>query len=77
MGYNDSECDKIGAFLQTVRGITKVRVLQYHNFAASRYVALNMLNTLPAVKTTCEDVQNAVEILKKYNLNAVNGSAND
>lgn len=77
MGYNDSECDKIGAFLQELKEITKVKVLQYHNLAASRYMALNMLNTLPAVKTTFEDVQNAVEILRKHDLVAVNGSVND
>lgn len=73
MGYNDRECDKIGKFLMNLNGITKVKVLQYHNFAASRYKALNMANTLPDTKTTCEDVQCAVDILKKYNLDVVNG----
>lgn len=70
MGYNDSECEKIGAFLRNLNGITKVKVLQYHDLAASRYAALGMLNTLPMVKTTGEDVQNAIEILRKYDLNA-------
>ncbi len=70
MGYNDSECEKIGAFLRNLRGIKRVEVLQYHDLAASRYAALGMLNTLPRVKTTCEDVQNAIAILRKYGLNA-------
>ncbi len=77
MGYNDSECDKVGAFLQKLRGITKIKVLQYHNLAASKYMALNMLNTLPEVKTTFEDVENAVEVLRKHGLAAVNGSVNE
>ena len=77
MGYNDKECDKIGKFLMNLKGITKVKLLQYHNFAASRYKALNMENTLPDTKTTCEDVQCAVDILKKYIPNVVNGITED
>lgn len=72
-GYNDGECDKIGEFLCGLKGITKVKVLQYHSFAASRYKALDMINTLPDTETTYRDVENAVETLKKYRLNAVNG----
>lgn len=72
-GYNDGECDKIGEFLCDLKGITKVKILQYHPFAASRYQALEMLNTLPDTETAYEDIENAVEILKRYGLNAVNG----
>ena len=73
-GYNDGECDRIGAFLSGLKGISKVKVLQYHHFAASRYHALAMTNTLPDTKTGYEDVERAVKILKSYGLNAVNGS---
>lgn len=72
MGYNDSECEKIGAFLQGKPGITKIKVLQYHNFSASRYEALGMENTLPQVTTTLEDVEKTVATLKTYGLNATN-----
>lgn len=75
--YNDGECDKIGAFLKDLQGITEVKVLQYHSFAASRYQALGMENTLPDTKTTFEDVEYAVKILKAYGLNAVNGMMDD
>ena len=74
-GYNDGECDKIGQFLFDLKGITKVKVLQYHSLAASRYQALGMTNTLPDTKTTNEDIEKAVNILKSYGLNAVNGIA--
>jgi len=76
-GYNDGECDKIGAFLSNLKGITKIKVLQYHSYAASRYKALNMENTLPDTETTFSDIENAVRTLKSYGLNAVNGMADD
>ncbi|MBP3300171.1 MAG: glycyl-radical enzyme activating protein [Clostridia bacterium] len=75
--YNDGECDKIGAFLQGMKGISKIKVLQYHSFAASRYEALGMENTLPRVVTTPQDVAQAVEILQSYGLPAVNGISED
>ena len=76
-GYNDGECEKIGEFLCGLRGIEKVKILQYHKFAASRYQALGMTNTLPNTETTFEDIEKAVKILKNYGLNAVNGMIED
>lgn len=72
-GYNDKESDKIGSFLKDLKGIIKVKVLQYHHFSGSRYKALNMVNTLPVAETLYQDVQLAVNILKSYGLNAING----
>ena len=77
MGYNDGECEKIGRHLEGVPGIRKVKVLQYHAFSASRYEALGMENTLPLTKTTPEDVEMAVQTLKRYGLNAVSGVTGD
>lgn len=77
MGYNDSECAAIGAFLRDLPGITKIKVLQYHRYSASRYEALGMPCTLPDTQTTVQDVENAVTILKGYGLNAVNGAVSD
>ena len=76
-GYNDGECEKIGEFLSGLNGITKIKVLQYHNLAGSRYEALGIENTLPKTKTTYDDVQNAVNMLRNYGLNAVNGIERD
>lgn len=75
-GYNDGEAEKIGAFLKDLN-ITKVKVLQYHHYAGSRYDALGMENTLPDTETTMEDMEKAVKILKGYGLNAVNGAKDD
>ena len=77
MGCNDKECEKIGAFLSSMHNITKVKVLMYHSLAASRYEALGMDITLPDTRTTEKDVENAVNILKSYGLNAVNGAVSD
>ena len=76
-GYNDLECENIAKFLSSVRGITKVKVLQYHSFSASRYEALGMLNTLPNTQTTLQDVEKSVSILRNYGLHAVNGMRED
>ncbi|MBO5913694.1 MAG: glycyl-radical enzyme activating protein [Clostridia bacterium] len=72
-GFNDGECEKIGKLLQELKYPFKIKVLQYHRFAASRYEALGMQNTLPNVATEPADVENAVAILKGFGLNAING----
>ena len=77
VGCNDDQCEKIGAFLRELNGIRKVKVLRYHDLAASRYEALGMENTLPAPRTEPADVQQAVEILRRYGLNAVDGTQED
>ena len=77
IGYNDLECENIAKYLSGLQGITKVKVLKYHRFSASRYDALGMIDTLPDAKTTTQDVENAVIILKNYGLNAVNGMLDD
>ena len=68
MGYNDAECSKIGKFLQGKPGITQVKVLQYHDFSASRYAALGIENTLPPATTTPQDVEHAVNLLRGFGL---------
>lgn len=45
--YNDNQISQIAEFLSTLKGIVRVRVLPYHNYAASKYTALNIKNTLP------------------------------
>lgn len=73
MGYNDQECEKIAAFLSSLT-IEKVKILQYHHFAESRYEALGRKNTMPTTVTTNEDIERCVQIFKAYNLVAINGA---
>ena len=46
-GYNDDQVSKIAEFLKPMKNIKAVRVLPYHNYAGSKYLALGMDNTLP------------------------------
>ena len=76
-GWNDSECHAIGAFLASLKGISKIKVLGYHGYAGGKYAALELPDTLPAVTVTAEDVEKPVEILRSYGLNAINGMVQD
>ena len=46
-GMNDGEYEKIADLLVTLKNLVKMRVLPYHNFAGSKYDAVDMENTLP------------------------------
>ncbi|MBQ8381494.1 MAG: glycyl-radical enzyme activating protein [Clostridia bacterium] len=63
-GYNDSEITAIAEFLDTVGGITKIKVLPYHNLAASKYEALGMKNTLPERVPTDEELKSAISAIR-------------
>jgi hypothetical protein len=43
-------------------------VLPYHNYAGSKYESLGMENTLPTRLPLQEEIDNAVQILKKFHL---------
>ena len=60
--YNDEQIEKIGAFLSGLKNIVKVRVLPYHNYAGSKYKALNMENTIPEALPTDDEIKSAKEI---------------
>lgn len=72
-GMNDGECAAIGALIRDIGGISRVKVLKYHRYARSRYGSLGMECTLPDTETTMADMEKAVETLKAFGLNAVNG----
>lgn len=45
--YNSSQIKKIYEFLRILKNIRSVKILPYHNYADSKYLALGMKNTLP------------------------------
>ena len=63
--YNDGEVVKIANFLTSLKNITKVRVLPYHNYAGSKYAALDMENTLPHRLPTENEVEEAKHLIEK------------
>lgn len=69
--FNEKEIEGIGEFLSRLNGITKVRLLPYHNFAGSKYEALGMKNTLSQRLPTQNEITMYENTLKKYGLNVV------
>lgn len=63
--YNDGQIEKIANLLSKLKNITKVKVLPYHNMAASKYNSLNLTNTLPARLPKDTEVEAARETLRK------------
>ncbi len=64
-GFNDDQMEGIAEILKEVKNLTKVRVLPYHNYAGSKYDALEFENALPPVVPTDEEVEKARERIKK------------
>ena len=62
---NDGQIEKIACFLAPLQNLTKIRVLPYHNYAVSKYKALNISDTLPKRLPTDEEIKIAVETIKK------------
>lgn len=69
--YNDDQIGKIAEFLKDISSITTVKLLPYHNMAGSKYEAVGMENTMPAVLPTEEQLQNAVNELRRKGLAVV------
>lgn len=63
--YNDTEIEKIACFLADLKSIAKIRVLPYHNYAASKYAALGMKNTLPAKLPTDKEIEDAKGVITR------------
>jgi len=76
-GWNDGECEKIGAFLQSLSRKHRIKVLGYHGLADGKYNALGLPDTLPKVQVTADDVEKAVQILRTFGLQVVNGMKDD
>ncbi len=71
---NDDQIQPIGRFLASLKHIVKVKLLPYHNFSSSKYMALEMENTLPDIESPDDNqLAEATNILKSFGLNAVSG----
>lgn len=65
-GYNSDQIAKIADFLKILKNIKAVKVLPYHNYAGSKYNALNIENTLPQTLPTEKEIKKAEEMLVLY-----------
>ena len=64
--YNSFEIENIAKFLSELNNLTKVRLLNYHNYAGSKYMSLGLKNELPKNLPTDKERQIAIDTLKKY-----------
>lgn len=56
-GYNSEDMDRIFELVGTLKNVVRIRVLPYHNYAASKYGALSMENTLPGRLPTDDEIK--------------------
>lgn len=65
---NADEIEDMAKFMSRLANLTKVRVLPYHSYAAGKYDALGMKNTLPEIIPAEEQINKAKEIIRSYNI---------
>ena len=66
--YNDGEIENIAVFLSSLKNITGVRVLPYHNYAGTKYSSLDIEDTLPKRLPADEEITNAKAVLSSYGI---------
>ena len=69
-GWNSDQIEKIAQFLATLKAVSAVKVLPYHNYAKSKYSALGMPDTSPAQLPGDEEIVHAKQILESCGLHA-------
>ena len=62
--HNDGQIEKISRFLARLKNVCGIRVLPYHNYAGSKYSALNIPGTLPQRLPTEAEIKAAEEAIK-------------
>ena len=67
-GYNDRQMQKTALFLSRLKNIKKVRLLPYHNYAGSKYDALDMPVALPARLPSDKEMAAARALMRSYAL---------
>lgn len=66
--YNDGEIDKIVGFVKTLKHVTKIRVLPYHNLAGSKYESLGLPNTIPPILPSSAEIDKANALCAKISV---------
>lgn len=64
--YNDNQISKIAEFISVLKNIIRIRVLPYHNYAKSKYSALNIKNTLPSLMPSEEEIKKLIQQYRAY-----------
>ena len=56
-------------FLKSLKNITEVKVLPYHNYAGTKYKSLGMENTLPDTLPSDDEIIEIKKMFKSYGFN--------
>ncbi len=67
--FNSNQAQKIAEFLSTIKNISEVKVLPYHNYAGTKYKSLEKENTLPEKLPTDEEITSVRNLFRSYGLN--------
>ncbi len=70
-GYNDSQMNAIGTFLATLKRPHRVRLLPYHRYYESKYLALGYECTANIRLPTDEEIQRAKNALASHGLTLI------
>ena len=70
--YNDAEISEIAKLLTSLKNLTGVRVLPYHNYAATKYDSLDMTDTLPHRVPEDSEIEAAKATLASFGLKVLN-----
>ena len=68
-GYNSNQAEKIAGFLKDFKNICEVKVLPYHNYAATKYKSLDMKDTLPPVVPEDDEIKAVRNYFRECGLN--------
>ena len=62
--YNDKEIESIAELLRSIGGDISIRILPYHNYAASKYESLGLPDRLPERLPTDSEIEEAKEKMR-------------
>lgn len=66
--YNSDQIEKIAGFLSTLKNLTKIKILPYHNYAGTKYKSLDMPDTLPEKLPEVCEIKKAENMLSTFGL---------
>ncbi len=65
-GFNSGEIERIGKLLSELKNVIRVKILPYHNYAGSKYISLDMKNTMPLSVPSDKEIKEAEELIAEY-----------
>lgn len=71
-GLNDNQIEKIAKYLSKLESVREVKLLPYHSFGVEKYLYIGeSCSFTDNTKPSGEELNKAIEILKKYSLKVV------